>query len=256
MKRLLVFIVALLCAAANTQPIQACVYSEYGTPICTRFWRSDAVFVGQVVDLKLKNTSDNPYTYLMVTFRVEESFRGVSGRRVAVGTAKGTSCDIVFKKGKRYLVYATRDDETKQFSTGMCDGSGLAVDIDLNTLRQLKQRQAPESISGRIVTNRVGIPGIKIEVTSSDKTFQTVTDKYGDFSLSLPWPGSFKVRILVPYLARLTASSNEVGIRGTQTDSLSTFEYDLTLEKSECSYAEFDLDGANAHAMATVTGVC
>ena len=253
MKCLLLFIVALLCAATFTQPIQACQCREYGTPICARFWRSDAVFVGQVVDIKLKNTADNVYTYLMVTFIVEESFRGVSGPRIAVGTANGTSCDIVFKKGNRYLVYATRDDETRQFSTGMCNGGGLAVDIDgaLNTLRQLKQRQAPESISGRV---KNAVPGLDIEITSNDKAFKTVTDKWGEFSLSLTGPGSFKVRILVPYLARRMSYSDSFGIRGTQTESLSTFEYDVTLEKSECSYLELEVDGTDPHATATVTG--
>lgn len=42
---------------------------------------------------------------------VEESFRGVSGPRVSVGTAT-TMCDTKFKKGKRYLVYASLDDKT------------------------------------------------------------------------------------------------------------------------------------------------
>lgn len=256
MKRLLLFIVAVLCAATFAQPIQACQCREYGTPICTRYWRSDAVFVGEVRDIKpLKNRWDETYTYLLVTFAVQESFRGVSGPRVGVATAT-TMCDTVFKKGKRYLVYASRDNQTDQLFTGMCTGTTLVYDMDkdFQELHQLKQRQAPESISGHIVTNRVGIPGIKIEVTSSDKTFQTLTTKYGEFSLSLPGPGSYKVRILVPYLARLTASSNEVGTRGTQTDSLSTFDYDVTLEKSECSYAEFDVDGTDPRATATVTG--
>ena len=257
MKRLLLVIVALLCAATFTQPIQACQCREYGVPICARYWRSDAVFVGQVVDIKLKKTPDNEDTYLMITFMVEESFRGVSGPKVAVATATGTSCDIVFKKDKRYLVYATRDNETRQFATGMCDGSGLAVNIDgaLNTLRQLKQRQAGESISGRVISNRaLGLPGIKIELTSNDKTFETLTDKYGDFTFALPGPGSFRVRVLAPYLALLTSYSDEVIIRRTSTDSLSTFEYEVTLEKSECSYLVVDVSGDDPRPGATVTG--
>ena len=194
MKRLLVFIVALLCATAFTQPIQACVCREYGTPICARYWRSDAVFVGQVVDIKAKNTPDGTWNYFMVTFTVEESFRGVSGPRIVVGTLRGTSCDIVFKKGKRYLVYATR-----------------------------------ENISGRIVTNQVlGLPGLKIEVTGNDKTFQTLTTKYGDFSVSLPEPGSYKVRVLVPYLTRIMGYTNDISIGGTQTERASAVTSSLT----------------------------
>ena len=131
----------------------------------------------------LKKRPDNVYTYLMVRFMVEESFRGVSGPRVSVGTAT-TMCDTKFKKGKRYLVYASLDDKTNQFFTGMCTGTTLAVDIDdrLKELRKLTQREAEESISGRIKTNRYqGLPGIKIEVISKDETFKTMTTKYGDF---------------------------------------------------------------------------
>jgi len=86
MNRLLLIIVAMLCIPAFTAPIQACECREYRTPICAQFWRSDAVFVGQVVDIKpLKRKPDNVYTYVMVRFREQESFRGVSGPTVGVG---------------------------------------------------------------------------------------------------------------------------------------------------------------------------
>jgi len=255
MKRLLLFIVAVLCAATFTQPTQACQCREYGTPTCARYWRSDAVFIGEVVNIKpLKNRPDDVYTYLLVTFAVQESFRGVSGPRVGVATAT-TMCDTVFKKGKRYVVYASLDRQGSQLFTGMCTGTNLAygnnLDEYLQELRQLKQQQAPESISGQL---KNAVPGLDVEVTSNDKTFKTVTDKYGDFSLSLPGPGSFRVRILVPYLARLRSYPDEVSIKGTQTESLTTLEYDVTLEKSQCSYVELDIDGADPHASATVTG--
>lgn len=258
MNRPLLIIVAVLCMLAFNEPIQACQCREYGAPICAQFWRSDAVFVGQVIDIgPLKKRPDNVYTYLMVRFTVEESFRGVSGPRVSVGTAT-TICDTKFKKGKRYLVFASLDDETNQFFTGMCTGTTLAVDIDdsLKELRKLKQREAEGSISGRIKTNRYqGLPGIKIEVTSNDETFKTMTTKYGNFSLSLPGPGSFTVRVTVPYAVRLMDNSDDdVTVKFTQTESLSTFEYDVILEKSQCSYLELDLSGADPRATATVAG--
>lgn len=258
MNRLLLIIVALVCIPTVTESIQACQCREYGTPICARFWRSDAVFVGQVVDIKpLKNKPDNVYTYVMVRFRLQESFRGVSGPIVGVGTAT-TICDTKFKKGKQYLVYASFDKETNQFFTGMCTGTGLAVDIDqsLEELRKLAQREVKESISGRIKTNRYrGLPGMKVEVTSKDKTFGTMTNKYGDFSLALPGSGAFTVRVSVPYAIRLMdVSDDDVAVRSTETESDSTFEYDLILEKSQCSYLELDVYGTDPRATAMVAG--
>jgi hypothetical protein len=167
-------------------------------------------------------------------------------------------CDTKFKKGKRYLVYASLDDKTNQFFTGMCTGTTLAVDIDdsVKELRKLTQRETAESISGRIKTNRYGgLPGIKIEVTNNEQTFKTMTTKYGDFSLSLPGPGLFTVRVTVPYAVQLLDNSaDDVTVRVTQTESVSTFEYDVTLEKSECSYLELDVYGTDPRATAMVAG--
>ncbi|HUE84002.1 MAG TPA: carboxypeptidase-like regulatory domain-containing protein [Pyrinomonadaceae bacterium] len=167
-------------------------------------------------------------------------------------------CDTEFKKGKRYIVYASLDDKTNQFFTGMCTGTTLAVDIDdsLKELRKLTQREAEESISGRIKTNRYqGLPGIKTEIITKDEIFKTVTTKYGDFSFSLPGPGSFTVRVTVPYAVRLMDNSDDgATVRFTQTESLSTFEYDVTLEKSQCSYLELDVYGIDPRATATVSG--
>ncbi|HJX90182.1 MAG TPA: hypothetical protein VJ372_06775 [Pyrinomonadaceae bacterium] len=114
------------------------------TPICAQFWRSDVVFVGQVLDINpLKRKPDDVYNYVMSRFIVQESFRGVSGSMVGVGRATNTLCEPKFKKGKRYLVYASLDDKTNQLFTGACRGTTLAVDIDesLKELRKLAHRE-------------------------------------------------------------------------------------------------------------------
>jgi hypothetical protein len=212
-----------------------------------------------VLDIKpLKTKPDDVYTYVMSRFMVEESFRGVSGPIVGVGTATNTLCEPKFKKGKRYLVYASLDDKTNQLFAGMCNGTTLAVDIDerLKELRKLAHREVGESISGLIKTHRYqGLPGITVEVTSNDKAFKTMTTKYGQFSISMPGPGSFKVRVSVPYAVQLMDSSDEdLAVRSIQTESGSIFEYDLKLGRSQCSYLELDVYGNDPRATATVAG--
>ena len=71
----------------------------------------------------------------------------------------------------------------------------------------------------------------------------------------MPNPGSFTVRVTVPYAVQLMDNSNDdVTVNLTQTESLSTFEYDVTLEKSQCSYLELDVYGTDPRATATVAG--
>ena len=245
MKRLLLILV-LLCISSSTELTQACQCKEYGTPICAQFWRSDAVFVGEVFDVRpLKEKPDDVYEYVIAHFKVRESFRGVPGPTVRVATAT-TMCDTKFKKGKRYLVYASLHDN--QLFTGMCRGTTLAVDIDddVKELRKLAQREVGESVSGRIVAQRYhGVPGIMVEVTGGDKTFKTKTTKNGDFSFASLGRGSFTVRVTVPYEALLVTYSDDVPVRSTKTKSLSTFEYDVTLEQSQCSYVEVDVYGTD-----------
>jgi len=99
------------------------------------------------------------------------------------------------------------------------------------------------------------VHGIEVEVTTNDKTLKTITTKYGEFSFSLPGPGSFKVRVSIPYAVKLMDSSDDaLAVRSNQTESGSIFEYDVTLEKSECSYLELDVYGSGPRATATVAG--
>lgn len=251
-RKLLLIISLLLCAPAFSESVRACQCIEYDTPICARFSRSDAVFVGRVIDIKpLRKRPDNVYTYVMVRFAVQESFKGVSGREVGVATAT-TMCDTKFKKGKRYLVYATHHESTNQFFTGMCTGTTLADDMPARfaELRKLRERQVGESISGLLKR----VPGITVEVTSKDHTFKTVTNKYGGFSIAVPEPGSYSARISIPYLAQLPYRSTELHFRSKQSESISTFEYDVTVKKGECSYVELEVLGADPRATATVAG--
>lgn len=126
----------------------------------------------------------------------------------------------------------------------------------MKELRKLAHREVGEAISGLIKTNRYqGLPGIAVEVRSNNKTYKTVTTKNGKFSISLPSSGSFKVRASVPYPVQLMDSSDDdLAVRSNQTESGSIFEYDVTLEKSQCSYLELDVYGTDPRATATVAG--
>ncbi len=107
-----------------------------GTPE-ERLQGSDAVFSGVVVDVDKgyaveSDVKGGTLSSLLargslapVTFDVEESWKGVSEGPVAVrGYGSGVSCDIEFRGGERYLVYAdSKQEEDVPLGTGLCAGT-------------------------------------------------------------------------------------------------------------------------------------
>ena len=257
MKRLVLFFAILLCIAVFSSVVRACQCVEYGTPTCAEYWRSDAVFVGHLVEIKVVQMKN--YTYRRLRFAVEEAFRGVSGTRVDVFTVKGTSCEMPFEKGEKYLVFASHDkrDGSDQLYTGMCSGTVPAKPASeaVDSIRRIVQQTAGESISGQIEEFPArGIPGISVKVVGADRTLETTTNKEGHFSFALPGPGKFKVQFSLSYQARAIIPSNAVELTRSQTEHLTTYEYDVELEKSECDYLRIQLYGSNPRATATVNG--
>src|SRR4030095_3945095 len=181
MKSLLLFLIVLTCLSISSQPVRACTCVEYGVPVCAAYWRSDAVFVGQLKDITprdLKSTNSPPIATLH--FIVEQPFRGISTAEVDVGTLSGTSCDMEFVKGRRYLIYAHRESQSNQLFAGACSRTTelrYATD-DLNYIRSLKQQGVTESIAGRVAREKYDpMRGVKIEVRNGDKTLETNTDE-------------------------------------------------------------------------------
>ena len=189
MKCLLLLLSALTWLAICSTPVVACSCAEYGTPVCAAYWRSDAVFVGQLRDItppdpKFTNTAG----VATLHFIVEEPFRGITSATVDVGTLSGTSCDVGFVRGIRYLIYAHRESRSKQLFAGACSRTTelrYAVE-DVNYIRSLMQQGATESVAGRIARFRHDpMAGVKIEARKENTSFETTSDQKGNFSLSL-----------------------------------------------------------------------
>jgi hypothetical protein len=85
---------------------------------------SEAIFSGVVVDVA---ESADPYAPPgPVTFDVEAAWKGVSGETaVVLGHEPGSSCDVGFEVGERYLVYAYLSGENGEgpLATNICSGT-------------------------------------------------------------------------------------------------------------------------------------
>jgi hypothetical protein len=127
-------VVAALAAVAiglAVRPASACGCVEFsvcagvnGTPDMRA---ADAIFVGRVVDSNRIETR----------FRVERMFAGESAPELTIGPLTGvagragnvvSSCDMGFKPGESYLVYAVRHKETGDLVTSFCARNKLISD--------------------------------------------------------------------------------------------------------------------------------
>lgn len=256
MKCLLIVLFALTCFTFSSSSKPVCQCQEYETPICASYWRADAVFVGQLRDITPPaRTASDTWAMATLHFIVEQPFRGITSATVDIKTLSGTSCDVEFVKGKRYLIYANRGEESKQLFTGMCMGGGEAKDLvdEINYIRSLTQQGVEESINGRIGKFQP-IAGVKVEARNENKTFETTSDERGNFSLSLAGPGTYNVKLLIPSSVSVLATREDLLDKLETTDVLTTIEYKVELKKSQCDYRQFDTFAVDLHATAELSG--
>lgn len=259
MKPLFLLLFALTCFTLSSSSKPVCQCQEYDVPVCARYWTSDAVFVGQLraITPPPERPTANTLPVATLHFIVEQPFRGVTSATVDVETLSGTSCDIKFVKGKRYLIYADRDTESSQLFTGMCMGGGEVGESedDLSYIRSVMQQGAAESIAGRVVRGRLEpVAGVKIEVRNGKQTYETSSDQNGNYSVSIPGAGTYSVKVLVPSSVGVMATRENLLDKLDATESLTTIEYKVELAKSQCDYRQFDIFHVDLRATAEVSG--
>ncbi len=131
MKKLFIlfFIVGSLLVI-NTSHVSACLCGfpgDQASPL-ESLERSDAVFVGRVLDIDKKFLG---FEY-NVRFEVEKYWKGISEKNVTIETdSGGGACGYRFEKGEEYLVYAYGDDT---LSTNRCSRTRLLANAQKDLL--------------------------------------------------------------------------------------------------------------------------
>lgn len=258
MKRLLLILISFAWLPFIPAEARGCTCSEYDVPVCAAYWRTDAVFAGQLLDITpVEKKSEDEMPTVMLHFIIEQPFRGVAGNRIDVETHHGTSCDMKFEKGERYLIYASREQDNNQLFAGACSRTNNLKDADddLDYIRAVTQQRATESILGRLLRNQYEpLAGLKVTVMSGDKTLEAKTDAKGDFTVSVPGPGNYTVRAFIPFAALFMAQREDEQPKIDATDALTTFEYKVDIAKNQCNYRQIDAYKIDLHATAAVSG--
>jgi hypothetical protein len=176
-------------AVASADPAHACACSGPG-PACQELWTAAAVFVGKVDTLTLQGND------VVVTFSVQEWFRGTETRTVTVRTPSAVAaCGYVFRSGRQYLVYAASVEGRSDLITTRCSRTQPLerAASDLAYARGLPSDPSPAArIFGRVVqrSRDLGrrrdrdrlLPGALVSVLGAESVLQLQSDAMGVFS--------------------------------------------------------------------------
>ena len=255
-RKLLLATLFLFLSQALAAEARACSCVEYGTPVCAAYWRADAVFTGVVTDIKkLPDAEQTSPPIALLHFRVEDRFRNVTAAELEVETLHGTSCDMTFKKGERWLVYAYRNGATGRFTIQPCTRTHQisGTDDDLSYIRGLGQGPPEQSVLGRLAYFKYDpLADIKVTVNGGGRSFETTTDSDGNFAVRLPQGGAYTVRAIVPYSAG--AISHTAAAKADPTDEQTVIEYPVEIPTGQCAYNELDVFKVDLHATAEISG--
>ena len=159
---------------------------------CEAYGLATVAFVGVVTKTTAEST-DKPVALL----KVEKTFGQALSETVEI-YGGGTTCDLPFKTGERYLVYAYQDANTKTLSTNICSGSTLLAQAnDHLTYLDGAVSASGGVVSGQVWQERTGktqpLAGAEVTFVNGDRTFRGKTDGAGKFTVTSLPQGRYKV---------------------------------------------------------------
>ena len=164
-------------------------------PACEKISTAEIVFVGTVRAIEPDTPFPTAGKSRVYRFQVERLYKGLPQdvTEVVVNPDNFTSCQTEYKRGVRYLIFATRLAGTNEVLSGGCHGSRIADDAaeDLPFLEAYRRNQATNSVYGRVLqwVTEIGRPrkeddaavaGADVVLSSAARTFTKRTTATGD----------------------------------------------------------------------------
>jgi hypothetical protein len=202
-------LMVLAIAAGSSKQAKACSCQEPKPPPCETYWAAAAVFTGKVVSLTSIPIKEDGYDthQTRAHFLIEKAFRGIESTEVDLFMG-ASNCSYGFTKGETYLVYAYRNEKTKQLSTSICTRTGLVAGAfeDLQYIEGLSSAAAGARIYGQVSKYKITdgrsdfdpLTKIKIIARSSEKQYEAASDDKGQFSITGLPEGSYKISVELP----------------------------------------------------------
>lgn len=172
-----------------------------GIKPCQRFTYSDLIFVGKAASSIQKDNLEH------TTFEIKENISGEKLQQAVIQNQSGSSCDVSFTAGETYLIFAAKNESG--YVTHLCSGNQPLNEAGetLAALRSLPGPGAGGKIFGQFTEmlraeqkDYLPMAGIKLtvrEIAGKRKNYAAVTDKNGNYELTVP-PGKYKIIPALP----------------------------------------------------------
>lgn len=214
--------------------VNACSCFASGAP-CEAFWNASAVFSGTIEKVDVitneRTLADGTKVYGPVRKEVYasviESFIGIGAEtKVKIHTGGGGGdCGYNFQEGQKYLIYAYKNPQTGQISTGICTRTRLLEKAgeDVEYFHSLATAKSGSTIYGGVFQRyirkedepyRKAKPLENILLTfqrDGGEKIEARTDAQGAYRLEGLTPGEYKIRIDTP--AGLWGGSGEQKVK-------------------------------------------
>jgi hypothetical protein len=192
----------------------ACSCAGNPLSVCAAYAGADAVFIGSVNKVeqpksKKNDSNSDEGSGQIARIQVERVFKGNVGAE-AIFRTRGTSCDVSYKEGDRWLFYAHYSKEYEAWMIGVCGPSKHVENAaeDMLYLQGLPASAQQTRIAGTLEHyeddpekgfTRVGsISNAKVKLIGESKTYEVYTDANGVYEIfGLP-PGKYAISPEIP----------------------------------------------------------
>ena len=222
------FVAAMVAAASSSANGCSCWPSR---PPCQAAWSADAIFSGTVraIDVREEETSRGKRMLAtVVRFEVEQRFLNVPSGPVEVVTEGYSTCSYAFRRGEKYLVYASRLDDGR-LTTTICARTRPLADAteDLQYLSALPAVGTGARVYGRITewvhhpadsvaVDHGPLENIVVGIHSAGRWHDVLTDRDGRYELRGVPPGPVSISVAAPFgfVAENPMEFNVTDLRG------------------------------------------
>ncbi|HKQ50940.1 MAG TPA: carboxypeptidase-like regulatory domain-containing protein [Pyrinomonadaceae bacterium] len=243
--RLYMTAMALAVLTLTTPAARACFPTEFETPLCAIYWRSEIVFVAKVkaIDRVVESEPGEEGVYARVRkarLQVEEVLRGEIADEVwgAITSNGGGDCRPLYERGKRYLIYAEYNPAMGEIYTGHYNELTSDNEADfLKSARAFSKPKAEAQVLGAVLSDSLKPwAGVEVLMQSNGQSYSTTTDEKGHYRFVLKPGGEFKVSMIFPFSALEEGYARVEYL--SEEPARTVLGYGGSLQAGQCHYIE------------------